>query len=373
MKKNVYISNQLDPSIPKPRRIYYSEENLRYNTIFQNRNVSIHLSIHIFHITQPNTSLLQKQGSDSAENYDSADTSLGTRADGRRARRSGLSAVAVASLRGGSPGVGVGGQRASAGRNSRNRHNGLGRLAGGNLSRNFGLGDGADGRIQRDSLGGGVRASRAVSHSRSTLRDGVNLSRVHNRGSPSSRGGRCNGSRVAPAGGALGGRQSSRSGSNLGVGVAVSLGVLGVVRVSRCLLSLGRLGGRVCRVVSRRSGLGGVRWWVHTSGKRRIVGRSLEEGHFFIAAASEAGKNLSTRLVPLGKLLGGDSVGVLASVETFDELGRLDVAAANVESPADECAVLVGIEDNFVVGVLVDAVLGNLGIVSQGNYQQGKG
>lgn len=67
----------------------------------------------------------------------------------------------------------------------------------------------------------------------------------------------------------------------------------------------------------------------------------------------------STKL-PLGKFLLGNSVGVLAGIETADEAGALGGTAANVEAPGDEGAVLVGVESNSRVGHESNAVLGNL-------------
>ncbi len=79
------------------------------------------------------------------------------------------------------------------------------------------------------------------------------------------------------------------------------------------------------------------------------------------AAADEAGHDLAAGEAPLGELGGEDLCGALALVEALDELGALGVAAADVEGPADEGAVLVLVELDLVVGVLGDAVLEALG------------
>ena len=82
--------------------------------------------------------------------------------------------------------------------------------------------------------------------------------------------------------------------------------------------------------------------------------------HLGGAAADQAGQLDAAAELPLGQLLGGDRVGVLAGVEARDEARGARVAAADVEGPADEGAVLVVVESDGLGRVLGDAVLGNL-------------
>ena len=71
----------------------------------------------------------------------------------------------------------------------------------------------------------------------------------------------------------------------------------------------------------------------------------------------QPGQHLAVALVPLGQLLRGHRVGVLARVEAADERRRARGAAADVEGPADEGAVLIRVEDHVGGRVERDAVL----------------
>lgn len=71
--------------------------------------------------------------------------------------------------------------------------------------------------------------------------------------------------------------------------------------------------------------------------------RSIVQPDLRRPAPREPRKNLAAALVPLGKLLRGDGVGALAHVEAREQRRPLHRAAANVEGPADDGAVLVGV------------------------------
>ena len=92
----------------------------------------------------------------------------------------------------------------------------------------------------------------------------------------------------------------------------------------------------------------------------RGAGSGLAESDLGGTAAGKAGQHNAAALVPLGELLGADGVGGAAGVEAVDEGGGAGGAAADVEGPADEGAVLVGVEDDAGGGVEGDAVLGDL-------------
>lgn len=65
-------------------------------------------------------------------------------------------------------------------------------------------------------------------------------------------------------------------------------------------------------------------------------------------------------MIPQRQLLFSNDIWVLASVEILDERGAPNIRAADIESPAAESAVLVGIELDTVADIFGDAVLGNL-------------
>lgn len=97
------------------------------------------------------------------------------------------------------------------------------------------------------------------------------------------------------------------------------------------------------------------------AGRQGLVrSSSLSKRHLCGATAHETRELDPSRVLPLGELLGGDGVGVLAGVEALEEGGGLDGAAAHVEGPADEGAVLVGVQDDVGGGGEGDAVLGGL-------------
>lgn len=86
----------------------------------------------------------------------------------------------------------------------------------------------------------------------------------------------------------------------------------------------------------------------------------LEQGDLGGATADKPGELDTTAELPLGQLLLGDGVGVLSRVQAGDEAGGARVAAADVEGPANEGAVLVVVEGHRLGGVHGDAVLGGL-------------
>ena len=96
---------------------------------------------------------------------------------------------------------------------------------------------------------------------------------------------------------------------------------------------------------------------LRASRQGRGTGRRLSQRNLLSSPPSQARENNTTALVPLRQLLRNHSVGILASVKTADERRGASRSAADVECPADESAVLVGIEDDVGGCVEGDAVL----------------
>lgn len=84
-----------------------------------------------------------------------------------------------------------------------------------------------------------------------------------------------------------------------------------------------------------------------------------------LSAARQSGNGLSIALVPLGQLLIEDGPGSLACVEALDEGRRPGGAAADVEGPGHDSAVLVGVEPDVVCGHGGDAVLRHGQVLAQ--------
>lgn len=84
--------------------------------------------------------------------------------------------------------------------------------------------------------------------------------------------------------------------------------------------------------------------------ERLCAARSVVQLDLRRPAPREPGKNLAAALVPLGQLLRGDSVGTLARVEAREQRRSLHRAAADVKGPADDGAVLVGVQGDARVG-----------------------
>ena len=78
-----------------------------------------------------------------------------------------------------------------------------------------------------------------------------------------------------------------------------------------------------------------------SSGQSTITSGSVVEVELGLAAASETGENLAASLVPLGQLDGDDAC--IAGVEALDKVRLAGIRAANVEGPADQGTVLIGI------------------------------
>lgn len=90
------------------------------------------------------------------------------------------------------------------------------------------------------------------------------------------------------------------------------------------------------------------------------TGSSPVQGDLGSTTTHQTREDLATTPVPLGKLLGGHDIGRLAAVEAADEGGSARGATADVESPADEGTVLVGVEDDGRGGLQGDTVLEGL-------------
>lgn len=104
--------------------------------------------------------------------------------------------------------------------------------------------------------------------------------------------------------------------------------------------------------------------------QRRLVRRHHEQLNLSGPPPLQTRDNLASALVPLRQLLACDSVGVFTCIETLDQSRATGVAAANVEGPAYERAVLVGGECDGFTCVVGDAVLGGLrGRLDDGFFQ----
>jgi hypothetical protein len=90
-------------------------------------------------------------------------------------------------------------------------------------------------------------------------------------------------------------------------------------------------------------------------------GGGLKQRHLGGSAPGQAGQHPPARAVELGQLLGGDGVGVLGVVETAHQRGVGHAAAADVEGPRDEGAVLVGVEADRVGEFVCEAFFVGLG------------
>lgn len=84
--------------------------------------------------------------------------------------------------------------------------------------------------------------------------------------------------------------------------------------------------------------------------------------------AHQTGQDLAATLVPARQFLRSNRVGILSGVEATDQGRRAGGAAADIEGPADQGAVLVRIQDDGRGGLHGDAVLEGLrrDVVGQG-------
>jgi hypothetical protein len=79
--------------------------------------------------------------------------------------------------------------------------------------------------------------------------------------------------------------------------------------------------------------------------------RTLEKLNLLVPPPRKASHDLSTRTIPLRQLLLSHSIWVLSIVEPADKGGALHGAAAHVERPGNQSAILIGIESNTGNGV----------------------
>lgn len=91
--------------------------------------------------------------------------------------------------------------------------------------------------------------------------------------------------------------------------------------------------------------------------KSLLARRLLSQGNLSVTPTNKARELPLARVNPLGQLPINHSVGLLALVETFDELRSLGGAAADVKGPADQGAELVLVEGDFAVNHFGDAFL----------------
>ena len=82
----------------------------------------------------------------------------------------------------------------------------------------------------------------------------------------------------------------------------------------------------------------------------------LEQLHLGLSSSCQARQHLAARFVPLGQLGRGHLVRVLFLVQPLDQGRGACVSAPNVEGPADQGAILVGVELNGVLDLLADAL-----------------
>jgi len=95
-----------------------------------------------------------------------------------------------------------------------------------------------------------------------------------------------------------------------------------------------------------------------TLNRKRLGARSrLGKLNLGLAPANQTVENLAASVNPLGELLRDDLVGTLALIETLDQCRALGGAAAHIECPADEGAVLVGVEDGLALEHVLEALL----------------
>lgn len=99
----------------------------------------------------------------------------------------------------------------------------------------------------------------------------------------------------------------------------------------------------------------------------------MGEVNLGLSAARQSRDGLSVALVPLRQLRVEHGSRVLALVEALDERGRLCGAAADVEGPRHDGAVLVGVEPDGVGRHGGDAVLRDGQVLAQQLFAVGLG
>lgn len=104
---------------------------------------------------------------------------------------------------------------------------------------------------------------------------------------------------------------------------------------------------------------------LRTSRQSSDTSRRLMQRHLGSPSPHQTGQDLTSTLVPLRQLLCRDSIWVPTGVETGNEARGLGISAADVEGPADQGTVLVGVEDDRRRSLQGDAVLETLETGSQ--------
>ena len=101
----------------------------------------------------------------------------------------------------------------------------------------------------------------------------------------------------------------------------------------------------------------GVRNRLALHRKSLLARRLLSQGNLSITPADESWELPLARVNPLRQLPRNYSVGLLALVETLDELRSLGGTAADVEGPTDQGTELVLVEGDFAADHFGDAFL----------------
>ena len=100
--------------------------------------------------------------------------------------------------------------------------------------------------------------------------------------------------------------------------------------------------------------------FLRASRQRRHARGGLCKSNLSVPPPHQAGQFDAIAELPFGQLLGSHCVRVFARVQASDERGAARVAAADIESPADKGAILVGVQDNVGASVARDAVSSDL-------------
>lgn len=114
-----------------------------------------------------------------------------------------------------------------------------------------------------------------------------------------------------------------------------------------------------------------ARFLATRSRERPSASSSPEKRNLRVPPPDQARQLHAAAVHPARQLLRCDRVGVLAGIEAADQRGAARGAAADVEGPTDESAVLIGVEAD--VDVLSDAPSGNLQRICQGLDCNGTG
>lgn len=97
------------------------------------------------------------------------------------------------------------------------------------------------------------------------------------------------------------------------------------------------------------------------------VARRIEQVHLSLPASHQALDNLPIRLIPQRQLPIGNLHNILSGIHILDQIGLLHVSNPVVESPRDQCTVLVVVQLNRVregIGQCILVLLYNQSVLS---------